>query len=1198
MSKYCVFLALWFAIVTIQAQTPPVIVNSSETAGGGDVIFLQGSGFGSSPSVEYSHGYANWNYLTPSNSGEGFVSVQIPATDTQLPDLLTVRISPDNLNWSKAVFLNRARGTSLDTDEIIPGGSFRIFGRNLFFGKTPTVRFVDHADGSSSNAVVNVSSSYFYLLSVIAPLSVTAGHQYEIYVSNGYSGNSSSGDETLVSQTVVGRNGGADYWKLGVQWAADLTSFSNTYNVGTDHRLAVHALGDGSTDDTGAIASAVLLAGRAGGGVVYLPAGTYKLAFHSGCGVNLPDNVVLMGAGQSLTTINYGYGTPPDPGAGGYAVCFGNQTGVSDLRLNNVNESGRWPQSGLSIGNHELFLQRVTWNIGTSQWITMSRAHHLTIQQSAISQGLNTNYSTGTLALQGCSQCELRGNTIKFAVGGMAFDNSIDFIFEENSVVRDISVAPPPQSVTHCLAANFVTNLTLLNNTFVSQGSGLPTNNDGEVINSEGGGPFRFDEFRGTVSASDSISISDYGQNFNRSGNVVPGLRAGLANIAIVSGRGLGQVRLVKAVSPDGRTITVDRPWDVMVDSGSHYATFDWSASGWIVANNAMTGNFKGIELFDASASDILIQSNNLTNSGGIMVSPSQNPPGLFNVVRGLNIVSNVVADTLGLRPAFVGIMPREDSQTTSFGTAVIGALVKGNTVKAFTSNVSVKNPSWDDYKVISEGYLNYWCWQSESAFSVLNAPPPILGTIFQYDEAQDSRTAFVLNTGASDTVIQDYIPVNIGQTLLDQSITGASRASQNTALHGISTFVPSLIGVSPFTASQAGSGSYLPETPMPQPFVLDTGKALKFVPVTPCRVADTRDPDGPFGGPELGAASTRNFLIPNSACDIPSRAAAYSLNVTVVPDGVLGFLAIWPSGSPQPLVSTLNSDSRVKANAAIVPAGTGDGVAVYVSHASHVILDINGYFAADDGTGLAFYPLTPCRAADTRNAPGPLGQPYLQASSPRTFPLLSSSCGIPSTAQAYFLNFTVVPRGPSVGVLSAWPAGQPQPLVSTLNDFEGTVVANAAIVQAGTGGDISVYSSDPSEVIIDVNGYFAPPQAGGLSFYMTTPCRVLDTRNGDGALLNGTTTQSMFGLSQCLVPTQAQAFVLNSTVVPEPELGVLTLWPSGSARTLVSTLNAFDGAVTSNMSIVPGTNGTVNAYTSNPAHLILDMSGYFAPEN
>src|SRR5271170_5960147 len=183
----------------------------------------------------------------------------------------------------------------------------------------------------------------------------------------------------------------------------------------------------------------------------------------------------------------------------------------------------------------------------------------------------------------------------------------------------------------------------------------------------------------------------------------------------------------------------------------------------------------------------------------------------------------------------------------------------------------------------------------------------------------------------------------------------------------------------------------------------------LQFIPVTPCRVADTRGPGGPFGGPELPAKSSREFDIPQSACGIPSTALAYSLNVTVVPGASLNYLTIWPSGQTQPYVSTLNSyDGRIKANAAITPAGTNGGVSVYVSDATNVILDIDGYFVpAGTTSGLAFYPLTPCRVADTRGPGGPLGGPFISAKTSRDFPVLSSSCSIPSTAQAYSLNVT-----------------------------------------------------------------------------------------------------------------------------------------------------------------------------------------------
>jgi hypothetical protein len=254
------------------------------------------------------------------------------------------------------------------------------------------------------------------------------------------------------------------------------------------------------------------------------------------------------------------------------------------------------------------------------------------------------------------------------------------------------------------------------------------------------------------------------------------------------------------------------------------------------------------------------------------------------------------------------------------------------------------------------------------------------------------------------------------------------------------------------------------------------------FYPATPCRVADTRNPTGEFGGPSVFAGQTRNFPIPLSPCSsaaIPTgySVTAYSLNVTAVPDAdYLGYLTTWPTGSSQPLVSTLNSwTGTVVANAALVPSGSNGSISVFATDPTGVVLDINGYFGQPGRVvGLSFYPVAPCRVADTRNAAGPLGGPEMAAQETRAFPIPASGCNIPSTAAAYSLNVTVVPDGP-LPYLTAWPAGAPQPNVSTLNSFDGSVVANAAIVPAGTNGAISIYVTDRTQVILDINGYFAP---------------------------------------------------------------------------------------------------------------------------
>ena len=73
--------------------------------------------------------------------------------------------------------------------------------------------------------------------------------------------------------------------------------------------------------------------------------------------------------------------------------------------------------------------------------------------------------------------------------------------------------------------------------------------------------------------------------------------------------------------------------------------------------------------------------------------------------------------------------------------------------------------------------------------------------------------------------------------------------------------------------------------------------------------------------------------------------------------------------------MSTLNSvDGRVKANAAITPAGSNGAVSVYVTNTTDVVIDIDGYFTPVTGSTLAFYPLTPCRVADTRLMSYPQG--------------------------------------------------------------------------------------------------------------------------------------------------------------------------------------------------------------------------------
>ena len=262
--------------------------------------------------------------------------------------------------------------------------------------------------------------------------------------------------------------------------------------------------------------------------------------------------------------------------------------------------------------------------------------------------------------------------------------------------------------------------------------------------------------------------------------------------------------------------------------------------------------------------------------------------------------------------------------------------------------------------------------------------------------------------------------------------------------------------------------------------YFTSASNGLELHPVTPCRLVDTRVSSfqSGFGPPSMGAGATRSFAIPsNAACGIPSSAAAYSLNITAVPQKTLGALSVWPAGQALPNISTLNvyTAGTVVANAAIVPAGNNGAISAYVTDATDLVIDINGYFAPGSN-GLKLYPVTPCRVADTRVAsfPTSLGPPTMSAGTQRPFQVPASMCEVPSGAGAYSFNFTAVPHAPQLGIFITWPTGQSQPGVSTMNSYNGSVVANAAIVPAGSNGAISIYVTDSADVLFDINGYFA----------------------------------------------------------------------------------------------------------------------------
>lgn len=126
---------------------------------------------------------------------------------------------------------------------------------------------------------------------------------------------------------------------------------------------------------------------------------------------------------------------------------------------------------------------------------------------------------------------------------------------------------------------------------------------------------------------------------------------------------------------------------------------------------------------------------------------------------------------------------------------------------------------------------------------------------------------------------------------------------------------------------------------------------AMPFVGITPCRLVDTRNASFPpgYGPPSLSAGVPRDFTLVGQ-CGIAAGAQAVSLNITVVGPTGLGYVLLYPQGSSQPVVSTLNFTAGVTvANAAIVPLGPTGAITVAAAvSGTDLLIDTNGMFLND----------------------------------------------------------------------------------------------------------------------------------------------------------------------------------------------------------------------------------------------------------
>ncbi len=222
---------------------------------------------------------------------------------------------------------------------------------------------------------------------------------------------------------------------------------------------------------------------------------------------------------------------------------------------------------------------------------------------------------------------------------------------------------------------------------------------------------------------------------------------------------------------------------------------------------------------------------------------------------------------------------------------------------------------------------------------------PPLLDPIFDYDRTVGQTIiggVFVTSPAYPAAILGKYLFGDNAQSWIRFLDVNASNqvngALQNvaTGAEGPVSFRTGPDGLVYFAA--IGTGRIYLINPV----------ASTFNTVTPCRVVDTRDAAGLYGGPALAASGTRNFHLAGQ-CGVSASARAVSVNVTVTQPVAPGDLRIYPAGATLPPTTVINfRPGQTRANNAVVALSATGDISVLFEAAFggvHFVLDVNGYF-------------------------------------------------------------------------------------------------------------------------------------------------------------------------------------------------------------------------------------------------------------
>lgn len=297
------------------------------------------------------------------------------------------------------------------------------------------------------------------------------------------------------------------------------------------------------------------------------------------------------------------------------------------------------------------------------------------------------------------------------------------------------------------------------------------------------------------------------------------------------------------------------------------------------------------------------------------------------------------------------------------------------------------------------------------------------------------------------------------------------------------------------------------------------------------------------------------------------------------------------PGGQAAPTRSDLNFNGMINpvaSNRLIVEADANGDICLYTSRPTALIVDVN---AVTFDTGFASFDN---RRTDTR-IPVPYSPPTLRVGETVRVSVPEAAGGLTVAGQL------TVDRSVGAGFITAYPcrdglptsAGHPTRSDLNFNSAIDPVVSNRLVVQADAAGDICLYTSRPSDLIIDVNAVAGE----GIGSFAN---RRTDTR---GPLATGSPALGAGDVLRVNVPRARGG---NRTVIGQLTVdrtrgaGFITAYPcaegipGGEASPTRSDLNfnsSIDPVVSNRLIVEADTDGDICLFTSAPADVIVDIN-------